>query len=85
VFASVMRSVNAGVHDYGAGVSLGYNVMDNLWLSLGYNVRGLNDRDFNDAGYSARGLFVSLRMKVDQDTFGLNKRSENLRPITREP
>ncbi|MBK9160123.1 MAG: DUF11 domain-containing protein [Nitrosomonadales bacterium] len=84
VYGSVMRSVNAGVRDYGLGASLGYKVMDNAWLALGYNVRGLNDRDFAGAAYRASGLFVTLRMKVDQDTFGLNKGSEITRPTTTE-
>ncbi len=85
VFASMLRSVTAGVRDYGMGASLGYQVMTNVWLALGYNLRGLDDRDFNGGSYSARGLFLALRMKVDQDTFGLNRRSENLRPNIREP
>lgn len=81
-FGSVMRSVNSGVRDYGMGASVGYKVMENTWLSLGYSLRGLNDRDFTAAAYRARGLFVTLRMKVDQDTFGLNKGSEIIRPMT---
>jgi hypothetical protein len=67
------------------GASLGYQVMTNVWLALGYNLRALDDRDFNGGSYSARGLFLTLRMKVDQDTFGLNRRSESRPPITREP
>ncbi len=72
-FASMMRSVNSGVRDYGMGASVGYNLMENTWLSLGYNLRGLSDRDFSAAAYRAQGPFITLRMKVDQDTFGLNK------------
>lgn len=77
-FASMMRSLNSGVRDYGMGASVGYNLMENTWLSLGYNLRGLSDRDFSAAAYRARGPFVTLRMKVDQDTFGLNKVSETI-------
>lgn len=84
MFGSMMRSVSAGVRDYGMGASVGYNVMDNTWLSVGYNVRGLNDRDFAAAAYRARGLFVTLRMKVDQDTFGLNKGGQIIRPMRPE-
>ena len=85
VFASMLRSVNAGVRDYSMGASLGYQVMTNVWLALGYRLRGLDDRDFNGGSYSGRGLFLTLRMKVDQDSFGLNRRSENPNPKTREP
>lgn len=75
---------NSGMRDYGMGASVGYKLMDNMWLSLGYNVRGLNDRDFTAAAYRARGLFITLRMKVDQDTFGLNKGGNTTQPVTSE-
>ena len=78
VFGSMMRSVSAGVRDSSVGASVGYKVVDNMWLSVGYNARSLDDRDFSGATYGARGFFLSLRMKVDQDTFGLNKRSTTL-------
>jgi hypothetical protein len=84
VFGSVLRSVSAGVRDYNVGASVGYQVMTNFWLALGYNVRGLDDRDFNGSNYSARGLFLTLRIKVDQDTFGLNKARENSVPLAAE-
>jgi hypothetical protein len=84
VFGSVLRSVSAGVRDYNVGASIGYQVMTNVWLALGYNVRGLDDRDFNGSNYSARGLFLTLRMKVDQDTFGLNKGRQSLVPLAAE-
>ncbi|TAN52703.1 MAG: DUF11 domain-containing protein, partial [Methylococcaceae bacterium] len=83
-FGSMMRSLNSGVRDYGLGASVGYKVMDNMWLSVGYNVRGLNDRDFTAAAYRARGLFITLRMKVDQDTFGLNKRGKAIQAVMPE-
>ena len=84
VFGSVMRSVNAGVRSYGLGGSVGYKVVDNMWLSAGYNVRGMDDRDFSNASYRAKGAYITLRMKVDQDTFGLNKGRETTRPLTSE-
>jgi hypothetical protein len=83
-FGSVMRSLNSGVRSYGLGASVGYKVVDNMWLAMGYNMRGMNDRDFTNASYRARGMFITLRMKVDQDTFGLNKSGEILRPMTPE-
>jgi uncharacterized repeat protein (TIGR01451 family) len=83
-FGSMMRSLNTGVRSYGYGASVGYKVVDNMWLSAGYNVRGMNDRDFANASYRAQGPFITLRMKVDQDTFGLNKGGESTRPMTPE-
>ncbi len=83
-FGSMMRSLNSGVRDYGMGASVGYKVVDNMWLAMGYNVRGMNDRDFANASYRARGPYITLRMKVDQDTFNLNKGREIVRPMTPE-
>jgi len=83
-FASMMRSVNAGVTNYGIGGSIGYKVVDNMWVSAGYNLRGMDDRDFSSASYRAQGPYVTLRMKIDQDTFGLNQGGEKIRPMNPE-
>lgn len=82
--ASVMRSVGAGVRSYAYGASLGYKVMDNMWLAAGYNLRGMDDRDFAGAGYRGQGPYLTLRMKVDQDTFGLNDGAQRTRPLSGE-
>jgi uncharacterized repeat protein (TIGR01451 family) len=84
MFGSVMRSVDAGVRSYGLGASVGFKVVDNMWVSAGYNVLGMDDRDFSDASYRAKGPYITLRMKVDQDTFGLNKGGSITRPLTSE-
>lgn len=84
MFASIERSVSAGVNTFGFGASFGRKVVDNMWVTAGYNVLGMNDRDFSDASYRAKGAFITLRMKVDQDTFGLNKGSAITRPLTTE-
>ena len=83
-FGSVLRSVNAGVRSYGVGASLGYKLMENMWVSGGYNLRGMDDRDFANAAYRAKGPFITLRMKVDQDTLGLNNGGERSRPLSGE-
>jgi len=83
-FGSVMRSHNSGVNSYGLGASVGYQLVDNMWISAGYNVRGMDDRDFANASYRAQGPYITLRMKVDQDTFGLNKGGGTTRPMTTE-
>src|SRR5690606_34738709 len=40
VHASTLRSENAGNRLYSYGVSTGWNLIDNLWLSVGYNFDG---------------------------------------------
>jgi hypothetical protein len=69
----VLHSWNSKVSDYSAGVSIGYRLMENTWVAAGYNVLGFDDRDFAGAEYRAKGFFLSVRVKFDQDTLGLNK------------
>ena len=65
---SVLHAWNAGQVDYSAGVSVGYAMVKNAWLSVGYNIAGFEDDDFSAAGYTARGPFVQFRLKFDQRT-----------------
>jgi hypothetical protein len=55
------------------GAEVGLLVRENTWLSLGYNVTGFSDRDFNDVlstDSTTRGFFIRLRLKFDEDLFG---------------
>ncbi len=65
---SRLHSWNSSTSDYGAGLSVGYNVVTNTWISLGYNIIGFRDKDFSDGNYTAQGPFLRLRLKVDQET-----------------
>jgi len=68
VHANSYTSTNSGVTKYSTGLSFGWNMTRNIWLSVGYNFDGFNDRDFSAAGYTAAGPYIRFRMKLDQDT-----------------
>jgi uncharacterized repeat protein (TIGR01451 family) len=53
---------------YSLGTSVGYNLMENGWLSLGYNLLGFKDRDFSAASYTSQGPYVQFRVKFDQNS-----------------
>jgi hypothetical protein len=65
---SVLHSWNFGQLSYSAGPSVGYNVVKNAWISLGYNVAGFTDKDFSAADYTAQGPFIRFRFKFDQNS-----------------
>ena len=65
---SVLHSWNAGQIDYSSGVSVGYAVAKNAWLSVGYNFTGFEDEDFSAADYTAKGPYAKFRVKFDQQT-----------------
>lgn len=72
VHADTLYSANADNRRYSYGLSTGWNLAKNLWLSVGYNFDGFRDADFSLANYTAEGPFVKLRVKFDQQTLGLN-------------
>lgn len=66
VHGSVLHSWNSVQLDYSAGFSVGYKVVKNAWISVGYNVSGFEDRDFSKADYTSKGPFIRFRFKFDQ-------------------
>ena len=70
VHAHTLHSGNSNNYLYSTGVAIGFRLARNIWLSLGYNFDGFEDRDFADAGFTAEGAYLQFRMKFDQDTAG---------------
>ena len=68
VHGHVLYSANSSVYKYSSGVSFGWNMTRNVWLSVGYNFDGFEDNDFSAAGYTASGPYIRFRLKFDQDT-----------------
>ncbi len=66
--ASVYHSYNSRVLDYSVGADIAYNVGKNMWLTLGYNVTGFDDKDFAQARYTSSGPFLRFTVKADQHT-----------------
>jgi hypothetical protein len=62
---------------YAYGLEVGYVLMDNLWLTLGYNWRGFNDRDLSASEYTNRGWVFGVRYKFDEDLFKKDDSSVN--------
>ena len=65
---SLLHSWETEQFAYSVGTSVGYNVMENAWISGGYNFVGFTDKDFSAANYTAQGPFVQYRMKFDQQS-----------------
>ncbi len=68
MLASILHSWHNQQLAYSYGPSVGYSVVKNVWLGLGYNVSGYNDRDFSMADHTAQGPYVRFRMKIDQQS-----------------
>jgi hypothetical protein len=69
VHATSLQSWNAAAGETALGLDVGATLARNVWIAVGYNFRGFNDRDFNANRYTASGPFLTVRIKADQDTF----------------
>ena len=58
-----------GATEAAVGVEAGYLVWKNLWLSVGYNVKGFNASDMAGEAYTQRGVYLRLRFKFDENLF----------------
>ena len=66
--ASMLHSWQSDEIVYSSGVSIGHNVAQNIWLSLGYNFCGFKDEDFSLADFTTQGPFIQFRFKFDQES-----------------
>ncbi len=83
--ASTLLGRGAAAKQYGLGAELGFMVMENLWLSAGYNWFGYKDQDLTASDYTNKGVFVRLRYKFDEDLFsGRSKPVPGTQTLTKE-
>ena len=68
--ARVLGNASLSQRTAGIGAEVGYRVIDNLWLSAGYNLSGFRDRDLADDNTTAAGAYIRMRFKFDESLFG---------------
>jgi hypothetical protein len=67
---NVLYSPKGNARQYALGPEAGYLLKENLWLGLGFNFAGFQDRDLSGSDYTSHGVFLRLRFKFDEDLFG---------------
>lgn len=70
VSGSVRSSSGWKSYSFAGGPAIGFSPVDNSYISVGYNVVGFRDRDFEDARYTRSGPYLTVRMKFDQESLG---------------
>ncbi len=69
VAGTVRQNPGGRAYAWSGGPTLGLSPMKNAYVSIGYNVVGFHDRDFEASRYTRSGPFVTLRLKFDQNSF----------------
>ncbi len=75
--ATVRANLDDGTTSYAFGPQIGFTPAKNTLLTVGYNIAGFRDPDFTETRNTDEGLYASIRMKFDADTFsflGLGRR-----------
>jgi hypothetical protein len=67
VLGSVLQG--GGSRQYAYGVETGFILRRNLWLSAGYNFAGFTDKDLTGNEYTAKGPYLRLRAKFNENFF----------------
>lgn len=66
-----------GARQYAYGLEAGYVLVDNVWVTLGYNWRGFRDDALTGSDYTNRGWVLGVRYKFDEDLFRKNDPTVN--------
>ena len=65
---SWLHGWTAGVSEWSSGLSCGYKLLEDVWLSVGYNFTGYVDRDLGAGEYTAHGPYFRFRVRFNQES-----------------
>lgn len=66
---TVRKGLEDGLTSYAIGPNVGFSPADNALITVGYNFAGFRDQDFSAARETDEGLYASIRIKFDADSF----------------
>lgn len=67
--ATVRANMSDGTTAFAIGPQVGISPAKNTLLTLGYNIKGFRDADFSAARHTDEGIYASVKVKLDSDTF----------------
>ncbi|MFC3713940.1 hypothetical protein ACFOMD_15305 [Sphingoaurantiacus capsulatus] len=68
VAGSIRHAFEGDAIAYAVGPTIGVTPFSNAWISVGYNLVGFRDRDFEASRYTRDGFYIMMRLKFDQQT-----------------
>ena len=67
--ATVRANMSDGTTAFAVGPQIGISPARNTLLTLGYNIKGFRDADFSAARHTDKGIYASIEVKLDSDSF----------------
>lgn len=74
-----------GAAETAVGVEVGYLAWKNMWVSMGYNIKGFKASDMVGEAYTQRGLYLRMRFKFDENVFNPAAEASSLAPRAEVP
>ncbi|MEO1731520.1 MAG: hypothetical protein AAFR64_12365, partial [Pseudomonadota bacterium] len=71
---SVRTNLEDDVTSFSYGPMIGISHVDDMLITIGYNIEGFRDGDFEDARSTQKGIFAAARFKFDTNTFSFLRR-----------
>jgi len=68
IHGGILRNHQDDQFNYAYGVEIGAKLVKNLWLSIGYNLKGFQDDDMVGNDFLREGFYISVRFKFDEKT-----------------
>lgn len=67
---TLRANLGSNTTSFSFGPNIGFVPADGALLTVGYNVAGFRDEDFSSARQTDEGIYASVRLKIDADSFG---------------
>ena len=67
--ATIRANMADHTTSFSVGPRLGFVPVTNVLVTIGYNITGYRDRDLGQANATTKGIFASMRMKLDSGSF----------------
>jgi hypothetical protein len=68
IHGGILHEYKSEQFTYAYGVEVGYKIVKNLWLSAGYNIKGLEDDKMVGNDFLREGFYITVRFKFDEET-----------------
>ena len=72
--ATLRTSLDDKVTSFAFGPQIGVSPTEGVLLTVGYNISGFRDPDFSAARTTDKGIYASVRLKLDADSFEFLRR-----------
>lgn len=74
-----------GAAETAVGVEVGYLAWKNMWVSMGYNIKGFRASDLAGEAYTQRGLYLRMRFKFDENLLSASANTPATGPVISKP